>query len=137
MVRFKIGWYLFMAKKVLVVDDNEDSVNILLKTLQSAGYSVQLARDGIEAILMIRNEDPDLVLLDIMMPRMDGFEVCQAVKSNSKTKHIPIVIITGKTDINSKYRALKLGASDYVTKPIRPFETVRKVKTYLQKSSNG
>jgi len=136
MVESRVREYLFMAKKVLVVDDNEDSVKILVKTLQSAGYSVQLARDGIEAIVMIRNEDPDLVLLDIMMPRMDGFEVCQAVKSNSKTKHIPIVIITGKTDTDSKYRALKLGASDYVTKPIRPFETVQKVKTYLQKPLN-
>lgn len=121
-----------MAKKVLVVDDNEDSVRILVKTLQSAGYSVRFARDGIEAILMIRNENPDLVLLDIMMPRMDGFEVCQAVKSNSKTKHIPVVIVTGKTDADSKYRALKMGAADYVTKPIRPFETVQKVKTYLK-----
>ena len=137
MVESRVREYLFMAKKVLVVDDNEDSVKILVKTLQSAGYSVQLARDGIEAIVMIRNEDPDLVLLDIMMPRMDGFEVCQAVKSNSKTKHIPIVIITGKTDTDSKYSALKLGASDYVTKPIRPFETVQKVKTYLQKPLNG
>lgn len=124
-----------MAKKVLVVDDNEDSVNILVRTLQSAGYSVQFARDGIEAIVIIRNEIPDLVLLDIMMPRMDGYEVCQAVKANSKTKHIPIVMVTGKDDIESRYRALKLGASDYMTKPIRPFETVQKVKSHLRLSS--
>jgi CheY-like chemotaxis protein len=126
-----------VAKKVLVVDDNEDSVRILVKTLQSAGYSVQFARDGIEAILMIRNEGPDLVLLDIMMPRMDGFEVCQAVKANSKTKHIPIVMVTGKTDFDSRYKALKLGASDYLMKPIRPFETIQKVKTYLNPSSSS
>lgn len=115
----------------MVVDDHEDSIKILIKTLQSAGYSVQFARDGIEAILMIRNENPDLVLLDIMMPRMDGFEVCQAVKANSNTKHIPIVMVTGKTDFESRYKAMKLGASDYLTKPIRPFETIQKVKTYL------
>lgn len=126
-----------MAKKVLVVDDNQDAVNILVALLKKAGYSVAVAKDGLEAIRMIRDEDPALVLLDIMMPKMDGFEVCQAAKSSTRTKDIPIVMITGKTDNDSRYRALKLGATDYLTKPIHPIEAIRKVKGYLKEVSSN
>lgn len=126
-----------MGKKVLVVDDNQDAVNILVAVLKKAGYAVNVARDGLEAIEMIKREDPALVLLDIMMPKMDGFEVCQAAKSNSKTKHIPIVMVTGKNDSDSRYRALKLGAADYLTKPIHPIETLQKVKGYLKPAASN
>jgi DNA-binding response OmpR family regulator len=126
-----------MAKEVLVVDDNQDAVNILVRVLEKNGYAVLVARSGEEAIRMTRSEDPGLILLDIMMPGIDGFEVCQAVKSSSKTKHIPIVMVTGKTDFESRFRALRLGAADYLRKPIHPVETVMKVKAYLKQSAGG
>jgi CheY-like chemotaxis protein len=117
-------------KKVLVVDDNKDTISILTSILKIAGCSVITAQDGVEAIKQIQRENPSLVLLDIMMPKMDGFEVCQAVKSNPSLNHIPIIMVSAKTDEASKYRALRMGAADFINKPIRPSEILRKVQNF-------
>lgn len=120
-----------MSKKVLVVDDNQDAINILTAILKKAGYGIVAAMDGQEALQRIENEIPALILLDVMMPKMDGFEVCRAIKSDSKVSHIPILMISAKTDAVSKKRGLDLGAADYLMKPIQPSEILRKVKQYL------
>ncbi|MCG3117868.1 MAG: response regulator [Candidatus Manganitrophus sp. SA1] len=114
------------SKKILVVDDDPDAVNIVTTILKIAGYSVISAKDGLDAMEKIRCEHPALILLDIMMPRMDGFEVCKAIKKNPKFSHIPVSIISAKMDPVSKKRAMMLGVRDYITKPIHPAEALRK-----------
>lgn len=116
------------AKKVLVVDDNRDAVNIMTSILKIAGYSVVTARDGLEAMHKIQHENPALILLDISMPEMDGFAVCRAVKMNPKFSHIPIFMVSAKTDAASRKQGLAAGAHDFITKPIDPTETLRKIK---------
>jgi CheY-like chemotaxis protein len=117
-------------KKVLVVDDNKDTISILTTILKIAGCSVITAQNGIEAMQQIQLENPSLVLLDIMMPKMDGFEVCKAVKNNPDLRHIPIVMVSAKRDEASKYRAQRLGADDFINKPILPSEILRKVRNF-------
>jgi CheY-like chemotaxis protein len=116
------------SKKVLVVDDNRDAVSIMTSILKIAGYSVISAKDGLEAMHQIQRENPALILLDITMPEMDGFAVCQAVKMNPKVSHIPIFLISAKTDPASRKRGLQVGAHDFITKPIDPTETLRKIR---------
>lgn len=120
-----------MGKKVLVVDDHQDAINILTLILKKGGYDPVSAKDGVEALQKINEENPDLVLLDVMMPKMDGYEVCQAVKANPGSRHIPILMLSAKTDPASKLRGRELGAADYLTKPINPTEILKKVKEYL------
>jgi CheY-like chemotaxis protein len=120
-----------MGKKVLVVDDHPDAVNILTMILQKRGYQTVSAQDGVEALQKIQDESPELVLLDVMMPKMDGYDVCRAVKADPKTCHIPIVMLSARTDAASKERGLDLGAADYIAKPIDPAKTLEKIKKYL------
>lgn len=120
-----------MSKRILIVDDDPDSRTILTCILESGGYEVGVANDGFEAIKEIGDHPPDLVLLDVMMPGKNGFEVCESVKSNPKISHIFIIMISAKSDPISQGRALSLGASDYLTKPINPSEVLRRVKKFL------
>lgn len=116
------------VKKVLVVDDNQDAINIVTSILKIAGYSVITAKDGLEAMHKIQRENPALILLDITMPEMDGFAVCESVKRNPKFSHIPIFMISAQTDPASRKRGLQAGAHDFITKPINPTETLRKIR---------
>lgn len=120
-----------MSKKILIADDNQDALNILSATLKKGGYSVEVARDGQETLEMMASEEPVLVLLDIMMPKMDGFGVLQLVKADPQLSPIPVIIITAKTDAASRKRGLHLGANDYLMKPIKPAELLRKVREIL------
>lgn len=120
-----------MSKRILIVDDDPDSRTILTCILESGGYEVGVANDGFEAIKEIGDHPPDLVLLDVMMPGKNGFEVCEWVKSNPKISHIFIIMISAKSDPISQGRALSLGASDYLTKPINPFEVLDCVIKFL------
>lgn len=121
-----------MSDKILVVDDNQDAIAILEAVLRGAGYPVVSAKDGLEAMQKITTEDPSLILLDVMMPKMDGYEVCRTVKSDPKLSHIPILLVSAKTDPASKERGLSLGAADYLFKPIQPALVLRKVKEHLE-----
>jgi DNA-binding response OmpR family regulator len=116
-------------KKALVVDDNQDAVNILTTILNRAGYSVITAKDGLEAMHKIQREDLALVLLDIMMPEMDGFAVCEAVKRDPRLSHIPILMVSAKGDTASIERGLQAGAHDFIPKPIDVTETLRKIRS--------
>lgn len=120
-----------MSKRILIVDDDPDSRTILTCILEHGGYEVGIANDGFEAIKEIEDHPPDLVLLDIMMPGKNGFEVCEWVNSNPKISHIFIIIISAKSDPISQEQASHLGASDYITKPVNPSEVLRRVRKFL------
>ena len=117
-------------KNILVVDDTESNVDILVDAL-SEDYDVSVAMDGESALEIVEEEPPDLILLDIMMPDMDGYEVCEKLKSDSNTKAIPIIFLSGATDEASKEKGLALGAIDYITKPIEKNIVLSKLKEHL------
>lgn len=119
--------------KILIVDDNPDAINILTAILDSE-YEVTPARDGLEAIQKVRNESPALVLLDIMMPKKDGYEVLKEMKADPKFSKIPVIMLSAKTDPESRNKSFKLGANDYISKPIDPADILQKVKEHLKKS---
>lgn len=120
-----------MSKRVLIVDDNQDAIHILSAVLKRGGYLVSIAKNGAEAVDRVRQEQPSLILLDIMMPKMDGFEVCKEIKGSTETCNIPILMITARKDPESRKRGLQVGASEYLVKPIHPAEVLRKVQEYL------
>lgn len=120
-----------MSKRILIVDDDSDSRTILTCILEDGGYEVGVAKDGVEALQEIEDHPPDLVLLDVMMPGKNGFEVCESVKSNPKMSHITIIMISAKSDPISQEKALMLRASDYIIKPINPSEVLRRVRKFL------
>ncbi len=120
-----------MSKKILLVDDTETNIEILLDLL-SDDYDVMVALDGKSALELVSEEEPDLILLDIMMPVMDGYEVCKIFKSTQSTAHIPVIFITSKTDDKSINRAYEAGGVDYVTKPFKPLELRARVKNQLE-----
>ena len=119
------------GKNILIVDDTETNIDILLELLGDK-YELLIALNGIDALEIVAQEHIDLILLDIMMPDMDGFEVCQHIRSNEKTKDIPIIFITAKSDENSIEKAYKIGGNDYVTKPFKALELLARVKTQLK-----
>ena len=115
---------------VLVVDDTETNIDILVAALDSE-YEVSVAMNGKSALQIVNTEPPDLILLDIMMPDIDGYEVCRRIKSEPKTSGIPIIFITSMGEIQNKTKGLDLGAVDYVTKPFEAKEVKARVKTHL------
>jgi len=115
---------------VLVVDDTEANVDILVESLDSE-YEVSVAMDGESALETVNTDPPDLLLLDIMMPGIDGYEVCRRLKSEPKTSGIPIIFITAMSEIENKTKGLELGAVDYITKPFEVAEVKARVKTHL------
>ena len=115
---------------VLVVDDTEANIDILVATLDSE-YEVSVVMDGESALETVNTDLPDLILLDIMMPGIDGYEVCRRIKSEPKTTDIPIIFITSMSEIQNKTKGLELGAVDYITKPFEVMEVKARVKTHL------
>jgi len=118
-------------KNILVVDDTETNIDILIGLLGDT-YEVLVALDGESALEIVQEENIDLVLLDIMMPDMDGYEVCERLKADESTKNIPIIFITAKTDEDSIEKAYDIGGVDYVSKPFKPKELLARVKSQLQ-----
>jgi DNA-binding response OmpR family regulator len=122
--------------KILVVDDQPVNVKLLQRKLERAEMESIIAYRGSEAIDLARQHLPDVILLDVMMPEMDGFEVCQKLKEDEKTKDIPIIFITAKTSREGKLRGLGYGAADYITKPIDLDETLARINTQLRIQEN-
>jgi signal transduction histidine kinase len=118
-------------EKILIVDDVTKNIQILASFLKEAGYEINFALNGLSAIEHINHEHFNLILLDIMMPEMDGFEVCRILKLNPVTREIPIIFITAKTDEESIKRGFKTGGMDYITKPFNKSELLARVKTHL------
>ena len=116
---------------ILVADDEPTNLDVLLACLDVEGYRVLVAEDGESAVAQAKHALPDLVLLDVLMPGLDGYEACRALKSDESTRHIPVIFMTALDDIDSKIRAFELGAADYVTKPFRHKEVLVRVATQL------
>ncbi|MCD6260032.1 MAG: diguanylate cyclase [Helicobacteraceae bacterium] len=116
---------------ILVIDDTATNIQILVELLDDT-YDVIVATDGRTALEIADEELPDLILLDIIMPFMDGFEVCKQLKENPKTKNIPIIFLTAQTDEESIEKAYEVGGNDYVLKPLKPKELMARVKTQLE-----
>ena len=119
--------------KILVVEDNEDVFVFILDQLEELGYEVKIARHGLEALEKVEQEHPDLIVLDVMMPKMDGFEVCRRLKSNGETKHIPILMLTAKGQDEDKATGLNLGADYYLAKPYTEILFEAAVKSLLRR----
>jgi len=116
---------------VLVVDDSPDGLQILNEILKRQ-YEVRLARTGEQALQAAQQKpQPDAILLDIMMPGMDGYEVCSRLKANDATRDIPVIFITAKTDIEDAQRGFDLGGADYITKPILPPVVLARISTHI------
>ncbi|MDP2921858.1 MAG: response regulator transcription factor [Candidatus Omnitrophota bacterium] len=123
-----------MAKeKVLIIEDEKDIVKVLDYNLKKEGFRVLSANNGEDGLDMARKEHPDLIILDLMLPELDGLEVCKAVKNDTKITHIPIIILTAKAQEADKIVGLELGADDYVTKPFSPRELIARIKAVLRR----
>ena len=120
------------APSILVVDDQPINVQLLKRKLEREGIRITAAYNGLEALEAVKRDKPDLILLDVMMPDMDGIEVCQRLQANPETHGIPIIFITARTTKESKLEGLGVGAVDYITKPIDLDETLARVQTQLR-----
>jgi DNA-binding response OmpR family regulator len=122
-----------MAKgKILVVDDEVYIVHILEFSLRMEGYEVATALDGEQAIEKVASERPDLIVLDIMMPKLDGYDACRRLKANPETNHIPVILLSAKGRNVDQKMGIDAGADDYITKPFSPRKLVEKINTMLQ-----
>ena len=120
--------------KILVVDDDINICELLRLYLEKEGYSVTIANDGISAVEMFGSSNPDIILLDIMLPGQDGWQVCREIR---KTSNVPIIMLTAKGETFDKVLGLELGADDYVTKPFETKEVVARIKAVLRRSSSS
>lgn len=118
--------------KLLIVDDIPENIKVLGNNLQRDGYVISFATNGEQAIDMAMKRVPDLILLDIMMPGMDGYEVCQQLKREERTRQIPVIFITARTEKTDIVRGFEAGAVDYVTKPFNIAELTARVQTHLE-----
>lgn len=121
-----------MTQKILVVDDEQSIVTLLKYNLETAGYLVEVAYDGEEALQKLNAVQPDLVVLDVMLAKLDGIEVCKTIRSDRNL--VPILMLTAKDDEFDRVLGLELGADDYMTKPFSPREVVARVKAILRRS---
>ena len=122
-----------MAKRVQVVDDEQNIVDILRFNLEREGYEVITAEDGIQGLAMARSSDPDLILLDVMMPEMDGFQVCRELRKEDKLT--PIIMLTAREEEADRVMGLELGADDYVSKPFSVRELMARVRTNIRRQT--
>jgi len=124
-----------MTKRILIVDDEVESVKLIGLMLQRRGYEIVAARSGAQALVKAQTENPDLVILDVMMPDMDGYEVCRQLRANPVTVSLPIIMFTAKAMVDDKVAGFQAGADDYLTKPIHPEELTSRVEAVLSRSA--
>ncbi len=120
--------------RILVVDDDHDIVRLVSSYLEKAGYHVLTAYDGESALLLLRSEKPQLLILDLMLPDRDGWDVARLVRADSKIAATPIIMLTARVEDNDKIVGLEIGADDYITKPFNPREVVARVRALLRRS---
>ena len=123
-------------EKVLIVDDEEHIVELLKFNLANAGYKVITANNGLDALKLTKENNPDLLLLDLMLPGMDGFDVCKEIKRNNESSNTSIIMLTAKGEELDKILGLELGADDYITKPFSIRELLARVKAVLRRSGS-
>jgi two-component system cell cycle response regulator len=119
---------------ILVVDDNEQNLELLQAYLEDLGARIRTARDGVEAMEEVARAKPDILLLDVMMPRMSGFQVCGKLKGDPATRDIPIVVVTALNEVADVERAVDLGADDFLTKPVNRLELLTRVRSLVRVS---
>lgn len=124
-----------MAKRILVVDDEKNILQMINQTLTKAGYSVTTSEDGKDALEKVKANKPNLIVLDIMMPYLDGFEVLQALRRNQETRNIPVIFLTAKNNDMDIFKGWQAGVNCYLIKPFNPSELVKYVKQNLKKGS--
>ncbi|MEK6728019.1 MAG: response regulator [Candidatus Omnitrophota bacterium] len=122
-----------MKEKILIVEDEKDIVKMLEYNLKKEGFRTVSASDGEDALDLANRENPDLILLDLMLPGIDGLEACKELKKEQKTASIPIIMLTAKTQEADKIVGLELGADDYVTKPFSPRELIARIKAVIRR----
>ncbi|MBE6053205.1 MAG: response regulator transcription factor [Clostridium sartagoforme] len=127
------------SEKILVVDDEDHIVELISYNLINAGYNVLTANNGVDAVRIAKEENPNLILLDLMIPGLDGYDVCKAIRSDVNTKDISIIMLTAKGEELDKILGLELGADDYITKPFSIRELLARIKAILRriKSTSG
>lgn len=126
-----------MGKRIVVVEDDEKIVSIIRSLLSREGFYIKSAPDGISGLNMVKKEIPDLLILDLMLPSLDGFDVCREIRMDPRTAQIPIIILTCKSEEIDRVLGLELGADDYITKPFSPRELLARVKAVLRRKDQG
>ncbi len=126
-----------MSKRILVVDDDKQIVRVVKAYLEQAGFQVLAAYDGETALHMIRREKPDLVVLDLMLPNRDGWDITRIMRADEHLAQIPIIMLTARVEDTDKIVGLELGADDYITKPFNPREVVARVRAVLRRAAGG
>ncbi|MFH0793095.1 MAG: response regulator [bacterium] len=126
-----------MSKKILAIDDENDVLLIIKTALKSEGYEVQTATNGLDGLALAEEFGPDLIVLDIMMPEMDGFEVLRHLKDNEKTFHVPVIMLTGLSDKAKIQDALNKGIDYYIVKPFEFHDLISKVEIAIANSEAG
>ena len=125
-----------MKKPILLVDNNPDTLKILTVILQGEGYAIDTATDGEAALSRVDQQPPQIILLDLMLPKLNGVDVCQRLKKNTTTRHIPVIIMTAKSNDEAKKGAVMAGADSYLLKPFDPAELVEQVKKFFSRKSS-
>jgi len=126
-----------MSKRILIVDDEPDILEFLSYYLRNSGYSIEVANNGIEAITMARKFQPHLILLDVMMPNMDGYEACREIRKDQALKDTLIAFLTARNEDEAQIEGLDSGADDYIPKPIKPKVLVSKIEALLRRNGKG
>ncbi|MBL4930789.1 response regulator transcription factor [Clostridium paridis] len=125
------------SEKIFIVDDEEHILELLKFNFENSGYKVDTATNGVDALKKIKAEPPKLILLDVMLPGMDGYDVCKEIRRESATQNIPIIMITAKSEELDKILGLELGADDYITKPFSVREILARVKAVLRRTTSN
>ena len=125
------------GKTILIVEDERDVVDLLALNLRKAGFAISTATDGATGLQKARNEKPTLVILDLMLPKMPGLEICKILKSDPATRQTPIMMLTAKAEEIDRIVGLEFGADDYVTKPFSPREVILRIKAILRRAESG
>ncbi len=133
-VEERIGRLADARTKILVVDDEPDTLLPLTRALEADNYAVAGAVDGAEALIKVGNETPDLILLDLMLPKLNGYEVCMRLKEAPATRHIPVIMLSAKGEIKDKVLGIEIGADDYVIKPFDLLELKARIRALLRRT---
>lgn len=120
-----------MTQKILVVDDSPTELTLVCKALQTDGYTIVTAVDGEDALVKVQSENPDLVVLDVVMPKKNGFQVCREIRTRLGRPTLPVIMLTTKNEASDKFWGLKQGANEYLSKPFAPEELLSTVKKLL------
>ncbi len=126
-----------MPTRILVVEDDPDIADLVARYLDKAGYATDIVSSGRDALAAVRVHPPDLLVLDLMLPQMDGLEICRAVRGHEQTAGVPIIILTAKGEESDRIVGLEIGADDYLAKPFSPDELVARVRALLRRAARG